>query len=137
MIISPLYLNSIIKIHKVSPLSSATNFNHFRNDATTDQFWCNKSCEAQTPSPEFPPFSLCTCLFVPVSNLKMTVNMGRRVCADVHSNYKSNNSCLSIRREGTRCTLQQWPGSCRQYSTSVGIQRPGFRGVLKTKKLLK
>lgn len=121
MIISPLYLNSIIKIHKLSPLSSATNFNHFRNYATIDQFWCNKSFQAQIPSSEFPPFSVCTCIFVPASSLKMTVNTSRRVCTDVHSNYKPNNSYLSIMRDSTRCKLEQWPGSCRQYSTSVGI----------------
>lgn len=39
VIILPLYwLNSIIEINKVFPLSSATNLNSFRNYATIDMF---------------------------------------------------------------------------------------------------
>lgn len=138
MIFLPLYwLNSIVKINKVSPLSSATNLNHFRNYATVDKFWCFKSCQAQTPSSEFLSLRVCTCIFVPVSALKMTVNIGQRVCTDVHSNYKSNNSYLSIKMVGTWCKLEHWSRSCHHYSTSMGISKLGFRGVCKTKKLLK
>lgn len=93
-------LNSIIKINKVSPFSSATSFKSFRNYAKTiDKFWCSKSCQSQTSTP-----ALLTSSFqfmhapVPLFQFeawKMTVNTGQRLSADVHSNDKFNISSLS------------------------------------------